>query len=84
MLWTVARRGAVYDFRSLLTCLNEQLAGEHVRNTLTSLFKTFVPKPCSFSVMGLKSASPPKWQLGHTLDLAVRSNKLRNVCGAGV
>ena len=28
--------------------------------------------------------SPPQWRFGHTLDSAVRPNKLRNVCGAGI
>ena len=53
MLWRMARRGPVDDFRALLRCLNEHLAGEHVGNTLTSLFKTFVTEPCALSVVVL-------------------------------
>ena len=50
LLWREARRGPVDDFRALLTCLNEHLAGEYVDNTITSLFKTFVTEPCALSV----------------------------------
>ena len=53
MLWREARRGPVDDFRALLTCLNEHLAGEYVGNNLTSLFKAFVTDPCVLSVMVL-------------------------------
>ena len=53
LLWRMARRGPVDDFRALLRCLNEHLADEHVGNTLTSLFKTFVTEPCALSVVVL-------------------------------
>ena len=33
---------------------------------------------------GLEWASPPQWWMGHSLDLAVRPNKVRNVCGVGI
>ena len=32
----------------------------------------------------LERASPPQWRIGHALDSAVRPNKLRNVCRAGI
>ena len=31
---------------------------------------------------GLERAASPQWPMGHTLELAVRPNKLRNICGA--
>ena len=33
---------------------------------------------------GLERASLPQWRIGHTLDLAVRPNELRNICGADI
>ena len=33
---------------------------------------------------GIRGTFPPQWRIGHTLDSAVRPNKLRNVCVAGI
>ena len=37
-----------------------------------------------YTNQGLEWASPPQWRISHTLDLAVRLNELRNICGAGI
>ena len=37
-----------------------------------------------YGILGIRTGLSAQWRRGHTLDLVVRPNKLRNVCGAGI